>query len=42
LYNDSNGRLLYDADGNGSGASLLIANLQGIPALSNTDINIIA
>ncbi len=42
IYNDNNGNLLYDADGNGSGNSLLLATLQGIPTIDNEDISIIA
>ncbi len=42
IYNTNNGNLLYDADGNGSGNSLLLATLQGTPTIDNEDISIIA
>ena len=38
IYNTTNGQLFYDSDGNGAGASQLVATLQGAPALSATDI----
>jgi Ca2+-binding RTX toxin-like protein len=38
IYNTTSGQLFYDADGNGAGASQLIATLQGAPALAATDI----
>ncbi len=38
IYNTTTGQLFYDADGNGAGASQLVATLQGAPALSATDI----
>jgi Ca2+-binding RTX toxin-like protein len=41
IYNSSNGQLWYDADGNGAGARQLIATLEGIPALTASDITII-
>jgi Ca2+-binding RTX toxin-like protein len=41
VYDTSSGQLFYDADGNGPGAALLIATLQGAPALSATDITVI-
>jgi len=41
VYNTTNGNLWYDADGSGSGASQLIATLQGAPGLLATDIAII-
>ena len=41
IYNSSNGQLWYDADGNGGGARQLIATLEGIPALTASDITII-
>jgi len=37
IYNTTTGQLFYDADGNGAGASQLVATLQGAPALSATD-----
>jgi Ca2+-binding RTX toxin-like protein len=41
IYNTTTGELRYDADGNGPGASALMATLQGRPALSATDIAVI-
>lgn len=41
VYNTSNGRLWYDADGNDPGAALLIATLQGAPAVAATDIEVV-
>jgi Ca2+-binding RTX toxin-like protein len=41
VYNTTTGQLFYDADGNGSGASQLVATLQGAPALAATDIVVI-
>ncbi|HEX6691306.1 MAG TPA: M10 family metallopeptidase C-terminal domain-containing protein [Burkholderiales bacterium] len=38
IYNTSNGNLYYDADGNGSGAAVLVATLNGAPTLAATDI----
>jgi len=38
IYNTTTGQLFYDADGNGAGASQLVATLQGAPALTATDI----
>jgi len=38
IYNTTTGQLFYDADGNGAGASQLIATLQGAPALAASDI----
>jgi Ca2+-binding RTX toxin-like protein len=38
IYNTLTGQLFYDADGNGAGASVLVATLQGAPALAATDI----
>ncbi|GAB4241692.1 MAG: hypothetical protein Kow0049_30550 [Stanieria sp.] len=42
LYDTNNGRLFYDVDGTGSANAFVLATLQGIPALSNTDIQVIA
>src|SRR3954468_21852665 len=39
VYNTSTGQLFYDADGNGAGASQLIATFQGAPNITATDIN---
>ena len=38
VYETDTGRLFYDADGSGSGASVLIATLTGVPDLSVSDI----
>src|SRR3954469_612223 len=38
IYNTTTGQLFYDADGNGAGASVLVATLQGAPALAATDV----
>jgi Ca2+-binding RTX toxin-like protein len=40
VYNTTTGQLFYDADGNGAGASQLVATLQGAPALVATDISV--
>ena len=39
IYNS--GQLLYDADGNGAGAAVLFATLQGDPALDANDFTVI-
>ncbi len=41
LYDTDDGKLFYDADGNGGGAAELLATLIGNPALAATDIVII-
>ena len=41
VYDTTNGQLWYDADGNGAGAALLIATLDGAPPLAATDIEVI-
>ena len=41
VYNTSNGSLYYDADGSGSGASLIVATFQGIPTITASDITVI-
>ena len=41
IYNTTTGNLYYDADGSGAGASLIVATLQGTPALAATDITVI-
>jgi Ca2+-binding RTX toxin-like protein len=38
IYDTSTGNLWYDSDGSGSGSALLLATLQGTPALAATDI----
>ena len=42
IFNTSTGQLYYDADGSGAGTSVLIATVQGAPALAATDIRILA
>jgi Ca2+-binding RTX toxin-like protein len=37
VFDAATGRLLYDADGNGAGAAVLIATLQGTPTVSAAD-----
>jgi Ca2+-binding RTX toxin-like protein len=37
VYETDTGRLLYDADGNGSGTAVLIATLTGAPVINNLD-----
>jgi serralysin len=41
LYDSTTGNLFYDADGNGAGAAVLFATLQGHPTLVATDIAVI-
>ena len=41
VYNTSTGSLYYDADGSGSGASLIVATFQGIPTITASDITVI-
>jgi Ca2+-binding RTX toxin-like protein len=41
LYDSSTGNLYYDADGNGAGAAVLFATLQGHPALVASDVVVI-
>jgi len=41
IYNVNGSRLLYDADGNGSGAAQLIAKLDGVTTLSESDFEIL-
>ena len=41
IYNAANGQLLYDADGSGADAAVLIATLQGNPVLSALDFQVI-
>ena len=41
VYNAATGQLFYDADGNGAGAALLFATLQGAPALTAADFLVI-
>ncbi|WP_020184394.1 calcium-binding protein [Methylopila sp. 73B] len=39
VYNETNGRLFFDADGSGSGKAVLIATLRGAPALTADDFS---
>ena len=41
VYDTSTGSLYYDADGSGSGASVLIATFAGNPGLTATDVTVI-
>jgi Ca2+-binding RTX toxin-like protein len=41
VYDTSAGNLYYDADGDGAGAALLFATLQGAPNLHADDIVVI-
>jgi Ca2+-binding RTX toxin-like protein len=41
IYDTDNGKLFYDADGNGAGAAVLIATLTGAPSLAASDIFVI-
>ena len=37
IYDPATGNLFFDADGNGAGAAVLFATLQGAPAILSTD-----
>jgi len=41
VYDGATGRLFYDADGNGAGAAILFATLQGAPTLAASDFLVI-
>jgi Ca2+-binding RTX toxin-like protein len=41
IYNKSTGALLYDADGNGSGASVQFATLTGTPTITSADFLVV-
>jgi Ca2+-binding RTX toxin-like protein len=41
IYDSATGQLFYDADGNGAGAAVLFATLQGAPTLSASDFQVI-
>jgi len=41
IYNQATGQLFYDADGNGAGAAVLFATLQGTPVIAAGDFQVI-
>src|SRR5882672_8550588 len=41
IYNTSNGIVTYDGDGNGSGAAVVFANLQGAPTVTAADFTVV-
>jgi len=41
IYNQASGQLLFDADGNGGGAAILFATLQGAPTITASDFVVI-
>ncbi|HYI48164.1 MAG TPA: calcium-binding protein [Allosphingosinicella sp.] len=41
IYNGATGQLYFDADGNGAGAAVLFATLQGAPVLTASDFMVI-
>ncbi|MBC7987901.1 MAG: pre-peptidase C-terminal domain-containing protein [Sphingomonadaceae bacterium] len=41
IYNDANGKLFFDADGNGAGAKVLIARFENLATLDATDFAVI-
>jgi serralysin len=41
IYNNATGQLFFDADGNGAGAAVLFATLQGNPVLAASDFVVI-
>jgi len=41
LFDTDDGRLLWDADGTGSGAATLVATLGNLPALTASDFVVI-
>ena len=41
LYDTDDGRLLWDADGTGSGDAVLIATFSNIPSLASSDFIVI-
>jgi hypothetical protein len=42
LYNTGSGQVSYDADGSGPGSAIAFATLFGNPALSASDLQVIA
>jgi Ca2+-binding RTX toxin-like protein len=41
IYDQASGNLYYDADGDGAGAAVLFATLQGAPVLTASDFQVI-
>src|SRR6185503_17271767 len=41
VYNSATGQLFFDADGNGAGAAILFATLEGHPLLAASDFTLI-
>jgi serralysin len=41
IYNSATGQLFFDADGNGAGAALLFATLNGHPVVAASDFTVI-
>jgi Ca2+-binding RTX toxin-like protein len=41
IYDTNNGRLWFDADGSGAGAAINFAQLQGVPAIIASDLEVI-
>ncbi len=41
IYNQTTGQLFFDADGNGAGAAVLFATLQGAPVITASDFMVI-
>jgi len=41
IYDQATGQLFYDADGNGAGAAVLFATLNGAPMITATDFTVI-
>ncbi len=42
IYNATTGNLFYDSDGTGANAAVQFAHLNGTPAISNTNFNVVA
>jgi hypothetical protein len=41
LYDSDDGRLLWDADGTGSGEAVLVATFNNVPSLAGSDFVVI-
>ncbi|MBC7985644.1 MAG: hypothetical protein H7X93_03100 [Sphingomonadaceae bacterium] len=41
IYNDSNGKLFFDADGSGAGGQVLIATFEGAPTITASDFIVV-